>query len=290
MNLVSICIPTYNGSKFISEAIDSALCQTYGNLEIIISDDASNDNTLAILDSYKHNVDVPVKIFYHKPNGIGANWNNCIRKAKGKYIKFLFQDDILMPTCIEEMVDVIESDNRVGLVASKRELIVEDSHFNEDTKEWIKKFGDLQVSLDLPLSNGINILDSSLFKSKEFLKDPRNKIGEPSAVLFRKEIVNKVGFFREDLKQVLDYEFYYRILKKNNIAILPKKLVKFRLHDQQATFINIKKNDILDYVKYERMIYEKYFWYISYNKKLELLKKHNHIIKLLLKIKKRFIH
>ena len=290
MNLVSICIPTYNGNKFISEALDSALCQTYGNLEIIISDDASNDNTLAIIDSFKHKIDIPLKIFNHKPSGIGANWNNCVKRAKGKYIKFLFQDDILMPTCIEEMVDVIESDHRIGLVASKRELIVEDSHLNEDTKEWIKKFVDLQVSLDMPLSNGINILDASLFKSKEFFKDPRNKIGEPSAVLFRKEIVNKVGFFREDLKQVLDYEFYYRILKKHNIAILSKKLAKFRLPDQQATSITRKMNDILDYVKYERMIYEKYFWYMNYSNKLDLLKKHNRIIKLLLKIKKQLMH
>ena len=290
MNLVSICIPTYNGSKFISEALDSALCQTYGNLEIIISDDASNDNTLSIIDSFKHKVDIPLRIFNHKPDGIGANWNNCVKRAKGKYIKFLFQDDILMPTCIEEMVDAIESDHRIGLVASKRELIVEDSHFTEETKVWIKKFGDLQASLDLPLSNGINILDASLFKSKEFFKDPRNKIGEPSAVLFRKEIVNKVGFFREDLKQVLDYEFYYRILKKHNIAILSKKLAKFRLHDQQATSINNKTNDILDYVKYERMIYDKYFWYLNSKKKFELLKKHNQIFKLLIKIKKQLMH
>lgn len=290
MNLVSICIPTYNGNKFISEALESAINQTYGNLEIIISDDSSKDKTLDIVESFKQKTNITIKIFKHIPNGIGANWNNCLKKAKGEYIKFLFQDDVLLPSCIEEMVDVIENDHRIGLVASKRELIIEDSHLNENTKKWIKKFSDLQVSLNLPLSNGMYILDASLLKSNNFFKDPRNKIGEPSSVLFRKEILNNVGFFREDLKQVLDYEFYYRILKKHNIAILPKKLVKFRLHDQQATSINNKMNDISDYVKYDRIIYENYFWYLNYSKKVDLLKKHNRIVKRLIKIKNQLMH
>lgn len=290
MNLVSICIPTYNGDKFISEALESAINQTYGNLEIIISDDSSKDKTLDIVESYKQKTYIPIKIFKHIPNGIGANWNNCVKKAKGEYIKFLFQDDVLLPTCIEEMVDVIENDHRIGLVASKRELIIEDSHLTEDTEKWIEKYGDLQGSLDLTLSNDMYILEANLLRSNEFFKHPRNKIGEPSAVLFRKEIVNKIGFFREDLKQVLDYEFYYRILKKHNIAILPKKLVKFRLHDQQATSINNKMNDISDYVKYDRIIYENYFWYLNYSKKFDLLKKHNRIVKRLLKIKNQLMN
>jgi glycosyltransferase involved in cell wall biosynthesis len=289
MNLVSICIPTYNGGRYISEALESAILQSYGNLEIIISDDSSNDNTLDIIESFKQKTNIHIKIFNHRPNGIGANWNNCLKRAEGKFIKFLFQDDILQPTCIEEMVNVLETYHGIGLVASKREFIVEDSHLNEDTKKWIDKYGDLQVNLDPSLSSGMQILDASLFKSNVFFREPRNKVGEPSAVLFRKEILNNIGFFREDLKQVLDYEFYYRILKKQNIAILPKKLIKFRLHDQQATSINDKANDILDYVKYDRIIYDNYFWYLNNNKRFELLKKHNRIIRLLLNFKNKLL-
>lgn len=287
MNLVSICIPTYNGDKFIAEALKSAINQTYNYIEIIISDDASIDNTLAIVESFKHKTNIPINIYNHKPNGIGANWNNCVKQANGVYIKFLFQDDVLLPTCIEEMVDSIKSDQQICLVASKREIIIEDSHLNKDTERWIEKYGDLQDSLNLPLKNDMYILDASLLKSNEFFKHPRNKIGEPSAVLFKKDLVNMIGFFREDLKQVLDYEFYYRILKKQKIAILPKKLVKFRLHSQQATAINNKMNDILDYTKYDKIIYNNYFWYLNSKKKFELLKKHNRIINLLTKIKKK---
>ena len=104
--LVSICIPTYNGAKFIKEAMDSAIAQTYANLEIIVSDDASKDGTLSIIESYKNKTLIPIHIYNHNPEGIGANWNHSVSKAQGDYIKFLFQDDILEPTCIERMMQL----------------------------------------------------------------------------------------------------------------------------------------------------------------------------------------
>ena len=87
--LVSVCIPTYNGAPFLQEALDSVSQQTYRNIEVIISDDASNDKTLEIIQDFKAKASFPVSIYHHEPKGIGANWNNCIRKANGKFIKFL---------------------------------------------------------------------------------------------------------------------------------------------------------------------------------------------------------
>ena len=85
--LVSICIPTYNGAKFIAEAMDSAIKQTYSNLEIVVSDDDSKDETLSIIEAYKTKTSIPVSIYNHEPNGIGANWNNCLNKSKGDYVR-----------------------------------------------------------------------------------------------------------------------------------------------------------------------------------------------------------
>ena len=68
--LVSICIPTYNGQQFIAEAISSALAQTYKNLEIIVSDDASKDDTLSIIKNHTSKTQIPIHIFNHKPIGI----------------------------------------------------------------------------------------------------------------------------------------------------------------------------------------------------------------------------
>lgn len=282
--LVSICIPTFNGAQFITKALDSAISQTYTNLEIIISDDASSDATLVIIESYKSKTTIPINIYNHKPKGIGANWNNSIKKANGTYLKFLFQDDVLYPTCISEMVKVLENNKKVGLVACKREIIIDNSYLNDVTEKWIEKYGDLQEHLNLPIVDGIQYLDKSIFKSNFFFTKPLNKIGEPTVLLFRKNIVNDIGFFKENLFQILDFEFCNRVLIKYKIAILNKKLVGFRLHSNQAT--NFNNNNVKsDLLKYDSLMYNQYFYLLNRNMQLKLLKKNNQLIKRLLKVK-----
>lgn len=278
-SLVSICIPTYNGAEFIEEAMESVLAQTYPNLEIVVSDDASVDSTLELIASYKVKTSIPIHIHHHVPNGIGANWNHCITKAKGKYIKFLFQDDVLMPECVTEMVKVIETDVSVAIVASKRKFIVEPSFLNDETERWIDNMKDLQRTLNLDYHKGIAYLDHYLFSSEEFFVTPLNKVGEPTTILFRKSLIDNIGYFREDLKQVLDYEFCYRVLNTNRIAIIDKPLVKFRLHNMQTTVKN-KDNAIfsVDHAKMERIIYDNYFKYLSSYKKKVLARKYNSLV------------
>jgi len=282
--LVSICIPTYNGARFIAETMDSALLQTYANLEIVVSDDASKDDTLLIIEAYKTKTDIPIYIHHHKPDGIGANWNHTIKKANGKYIKFLFQDDVLAPNCIENMVCVMEANAKVGLVASKRDFLIEDSFMNEEIKLWIEKYDDLQTTLNLPVGNAIVIITKALFNSIEFLKSPRNKIGEPSVVLFKKELISELGYFDENFKQILDYEYWYRILKHYDITILNEKLVSFRLHSNQATNVN-KNQEISDYKLYDKLLYDEYLRLLHPEVKKKLLRKYSMKYKMYIRIK-----
>ncbi len=266
--LVSICIPTYNGASFLQEALNSVTKQTYNNIEVIISDDASTDNTLQIVKKFKNDVNLPVTIVSHKPNGIGANWNNAIKHANGKFIKFLFQDDVLMPTCVAEMVSVYSQHPHLGLVGCKRDFIME-GEITEEIKDWINKFKNLQVQFEKDES--ITFIDKTLFSRKDFMDSPMNKIGEPPTVLFKKDILQKVGGFDENLKQILDYVFYYRILKTHPIAIINKPLVKFRIHKDQATNVNRNK-PIADYEIYKKILYKKFLPLLhpSYKKKLVL--------------------
>ena len=272
--LVSICIPTYNGQQFIAEAISSALAQTYKNLEIIVSDDASKDDTLSIIKNYTSKTQIPIHIFNHKPNGIGSNWNNCLFKANGKYIKFLFQDDVLSPTCVEEMVEVLETNPNIGLVTSKRDFIIDKAHASKEVKTWIETCGNLQRTLDLKVENNISIIDKSLLKSAEFLNPPRNKVGEPSIVMFRKDLVDKIGLFDENLKQILDCEYWYRILKYKDIAVIHKNLASFRLHANQATNVN-NQNAITDYHAYNKILYSQYLKLLHPEVQKRLLRKYN---------------
>ncbi len=268
--LVSICIPTYNGAKYLQKALDSILTQDYPNLEVIISDDQSKDQTWQIAQKFKKSVSFPVYILAHKPNGIGSNWNNCIRNAHGAYIKFLFQDDLLLPSCITELVNIIKKDISIGLVACQRAFI--DANGNNKTlgSNESAQFNFLQVQYN---SEPIDmVFDVSYFKNNLFFKSPLNKFGEPSTTLIRKSAIDNVGLFREDLKQVLDYEFCYRLLAdKYKIYITASQLVLFRIHENQATNIN-KNESIDDYNKMKNILLKDYFFKLSLKYRWYLLK------------------
>src|ERR1035438_1370812 len=104
--LVSICIPTYNTGNYIAAAIQSVLDQTYTNLEIIITDNCSTDNTIEIINSFH---DPRISYFRNDHNfGVEYNWNKSLKLAKGKYLKLLCADDIIYPDCIREQVSVME--------------------------------------------------------------------------------------------------------------------------------------------------------------------------------------
>lgn len=282
--LVSICIPTYNGSAFLQEALASVIVQTYTNLEVVVSDDMSTDGSWELLERFRESVPFPVHLHKHDPQGIGANWNNTIRKAQGKYVKFLFQDDVLKPTCVEKMVNFLESNPGYGLVACKRDFIIEGTQTNEIDR-YIDKYSNLQQQFDF--KEVVLTLDSSLFKRDDFFMPPKNKVGEPPTVMFPKVIVDEIGFFDEDLKQILDYVFYYRVLKKYPIAIINETLVKFRIHEQQATNLN-RFIDIPDYKMYDKIIYNEFKHLVNHKHRLRLNKKYHLGYKLMV-VLKRFV-
>ena len=285
MNLVSICIPTFNGEDYIEEALKSSIYQTYPNLEIIVSDDNSEDKTLMIIENYRFKTKIPIKIYNHTPNGISSNWNYCIEKATGIYIKFLFQDDFMEPNCIAKMVSVLQNNSSIKLVLCKRSILVEDLFKSDKTKYWVEMYGDLQSDLNLKVENGLSIIDKDIFKQDSFLIEPLNKFGEPSVILFEKNIINKIGKYREDLFQILDFEFCNRVILKYKAAVLNEKLVTFRLHLKQAT--NKNKGETSDLLKYDDIVYKNYFWYLNTKAKKELLKKHSILVRFLVTIKRK---
>ncbi len=269
--LVSICIPTYNGAKFLTETLVSAINQNYYPLEIIISDDSSNDNTLKIASEILENCSIPFLILNHKPKGIAENWNNTIRHAKGKYIKLLFQDDLLEVNCIKEMVSLIEKSPNAGLIASKRTILYNKLELNNDLlTKFLETYSDLQKNLT-PINGSIRTINKTVFKLPIFNRNsPLNFIGEPSVTLFRTDILKSIGFFNSNFEQILDFEFYCRILKKYEILITSKILAQFRFHMCQTSNQNQIK-PIKDYKKLDRQLLFNYFFYINTKEKFRLL-------------------
>ena len=268
--LVSICIPTYNGEKFLKEALNSIHLQSYKNIEVIISDDYSTDNTLHICENFKEQASFPVSIYSHKPSNIGANWDNSIKYANGEYIKFLFQDDILKHDCIEVMVDYLLRNN-LEIIFSKREIIDEEGELSNS--DFLIRFGDLQQGI------GLFIDDLHIFRKKDLYrlgsirknKLQYNFLGEPVASMFSKKLYNEIGGFESPLKQFLDLEYWLKVLKKYPIGITSKQLIQFRIHSQQASVINYQNK--VNEVKYiENLIYKNFYFYLSNSVKKQHIK------------------
>lgn len=252
--LISICIPTYNGEEYLQDALESVKSQTYKNIEVIISDDNSTDNTLHICEKFKREVDFPVFIFHHKPSGIGANWNHCIDNANGAYIKFLFQDDLLEDDCVEQMLKyILERD--LDIVICKRHIITGSMGLS-DAEEWINKYGDLQKGISLEFDDFYLFKKDDLYRLGTKNELSYNFIGEPVTALFKTELFHKIGRYSSRLKQVLDLEYYLKILLHTNIGIINKKLISFRVHENQASTINanskVDEGHIIEQVLYRK--------------------------------------
>ena len=109
--LVSVVMPTFNAEKYLAESINSVLAQTYNNWELLITDDCSTDDTVAIAKKYADS-DSRVKLFIQPQNqGAGAARNNSIKNAKGKYIAFLDADDLWLPKKLEKQVLFAQKNN-----------------------------------------------------------------------------------------------------------------------------------------------------------------------------------
>lgn len=213
-SLISICIPAYNAESFIKETLESVLNQTYQNIEIIITDDCSKDQTVSIINSFS---DKRIKFYQNEKNlGVEGNWNKALKLANGKYCKMMGADDILYPTCLEEQLAVLENSD-VALVTSHKNVI------NQD--------GKLIITRKFPGNGkykGVSALKKSLHRGT-------NIIGEPVAGLFRKEILEKSGYYNGENLYMIDMDLWSRILKHGDLYVVDKVLYAFRISTQSLS-------------------------------------------------------
>lgn len=213
--LISIILPTYNGEKYIRATIESVLSQTVQNFELIILDDASEDATPEILREFSSNS--RLRIFIFKKNvGQAKNWNRGIHNAKGRYIKFLGQDDLIQTNYLEEAVSILEQNSTVSLVCS-----------------FEKPIGTGYPDRNLNVMPGKGEI-SGVFVQKNLLENG-NWIGGPTAVMCRTDVFKHIGGFDTNLKCSLDYGLWIRILSTGNLYVLPHYLYGCRTHNEQET-------------------------------------------------------
>lgn len=207
--LVSICIPNYNSEKYIAETIKSALNQTYRNTEIIIIDNASNDNSWKIIKSFR---DRRIKAHRNKRNlGYTHNLNRCITKTKGKYVKVLHADDILEKHVVEKQLEILEKNSNVGFVYGAVILINKDGArtgiFDTDKKDMI-------------ISGKTKLL--------QLLKG--NHVMFPS-VMIRRTCLEEAGFFEHDIPYCNDWYMWMYTCLRYDAAYMKEITAQYRIHE-----------------------------------------------------------
>lgn len=224
--LVSILIPAYNQTKYLKIALESAINQTYENIEIIVGDDSTTNDVELLVSEYIKNIE---NIKYVKNNSIlkkygKTNCENLFLKAKGEYISFLYHDDVYYPSRIEKMVKYFCEDETLSLVTSGRDII-------NNEGEFLGK-SEIQLLQDSKIS-GTDIGRSLLFSMYNF-------IGEPTTVMFRKkDIINdSVGIFDyydSTIVSLVDISLFLKLASKGNVFFIKESLSKFRVHPEQNT-------------------------------------------------------
>ena len=237
---VSICIPVYNGGLYLDECIQSALSQTYTDFEIVIVDDQSKDNSLDIINKWALK-DQRIRVIVNERNlGLTGNWNACLQNARGTWIKFLFQDDILAHECLEKMMMYV---SKGDFISVERSFIFEDG-VDETTRHQYNNLSSPteEFSITKP-----QFIPPSALCEKVIQHNSANFIGEPTAVLFKKELVEAWGNFSEDYQQICDLEYWIRIGSSEGLFHLPEKLAAFRVHTTSTSAENKKvRMDLAD--------------------------------------------
>ena len=211
--LVSICIPSYKGAAYLQETIESVLQQSYSHFELWVVDDASPDDTAAVVARF----DDPRIRFVRNPRNLGpeGNWNRCLEVATGKYYKLLPQDDLLSPDSLAEHVAILEADvgGEIALVFGSRLVI-------DHRSRRIFRRG-------LPGSQGNRIDGRKLVR--RCVAAGTNLIGEPGNGLIRRTLAARIGRYDTEHPYLVDLDYWFRALAFGDAYYTGKRSSCFRI-------------------------------------------------------------
>lgn len=235
MSLVSVCVPVYNGEKYLRESLDSILNQTYTDIEVLVVDDCSTDNSVPIVRDYQSKDDRIRLIEIENNLGLVGNWNRCIAEAKGEWLKLHFQDDLMVPDTIEKMM-ALALKKQVRVVLTDREYKFE-HQINDFYINKLVRLSDfftenavvrVEETLKILVKNGIRM----------------NFMGEPILGLVHKQVFEEIGLYDHSFKQISDFEFWLRIGLNMDIGFIPERLHTFRLHNASQSSKNSNETGI----------------------------------------------
>lgn len=214
MPTVSVVMPVHNGRRYLAEAINSILIQSFRDFELLIIDDASDDDTPEIIAQFAKNDSRIIYIRNDKNMGVADSLNRGIKIAKGKYIARMDADDISYPKRFEIQVKYLGNNPGVGVVGT-----------------WAKEIDENGKSIkSVRYQPRVNpqIIRENLYNKGCLLIHP--------TAMIRSELFNQIGFYRPSIKYAEDYDLWLRIVEVQDIAIIPLYLLYYRRYKNSVTF------------------------------------------------------
>jgi glycosyltransferase involved in cell wall biosynthesis len=232
MSTVSICIPVYNGELFLDEVINNVLDQTYRDLEIIIIDDNSRDSSSSIIEKFESQDD-RIKFQLNSSNrGMVNNWNDCLTKASGDFVKLHFQDDLMDLNTIEKMMN---AQAKYG-----QEIVLSDrDYFFDRQRHTISSHIKRMRKLSFFYKKEALLNSSDLASVIQQTSLDYNFMGEPIVGLISKKIIDSDGYYDANFKQRVDFEYWLRLCSNHTFVFLPEPLHHFRIHSNSESFKNL---------------------------------------------------
>jgi len=212
--LVSCVIPVYNGERYLAEAIASVLAQTYRPIELIVVDDGSTDGSAEVARSYDE-----VRYIYQPNRGVAVARNVGVEAARGDFIAFLDQDDVWMPNKLDVQVGYLIERPNIGYVVAKQETFLAEETVKPG---WLRG---------------------------ELLEGEQTSFN-PSALVVRKSIFERVGGFYSTYRVASDSDWFFRVKDAGvPMAVLDQVLLRKRVHDgNESRRVRLGSAELLEVV------------------------------------------
>lgn len=215
MTTVSVCVPVYNGARYVGACVSSILAQSHEDLQVVVVDNASTDGTRAALTPFLDDSRVTL-LTSEKTIPAADNWNRALAEAKAEFVKLVCADDVLAATCVERQVQAAQAEPDVVVVAARRRII-------DATGAVVRA------------NHGLGRLEGKISGPtavRECVRAGTNLLGEPAAVLLRRTALERAGPFDGAYAFLIDLELWCRLLALGQLVALREPLADFRVHGE----------------------------------------------------------
>lgn len=225
--LVSVPVVTYNAAEFVEETLESIFNQTHQNIQLIISDDCSKDNTVEIIQKWCNQSRVKERfsdikiITVPKNTGVSANCNRCIKASDAEWIKFIAGDDVLLPNCIADNLKFVTENQETRVVFSQVEVFKDNFEQNNFIKKLPKLYPDNLMHLSFTANDQFKILLES------------DRISYTPSYFFNKKAIEEVNCYDETNTLVEDYPMWLKLTRAGTkLHYFHLSTVGYRIHSK----------------------------------------------------------